>query len=110
MTSSTVSERHHGPDVDSVDGGEHVLTGLRPSAAAAHAPVFDVPDGESLGDKRPRKRPPKLQPVALVPKTTVNDDNSTLSRARGKLELAELTGVITVSNPLHTQNLREGQE
>ncbi|GHH59992.1 hypothetical protein GCM10017774_83700 [Lentzea cavernae] len=102
-------ERHDGPDVDGVDRGEHVLTGLRPATAAAHPPVLDVPHGESFGDEHVGKRPSEFQAVPLVPKTTVNDDNTTLSNTLGKVKLAELTGMVTVSNSLHTQKVRENK-
>ncbi|SFR24360.1 hypothetical protein SAMN04488564_107435 [Lentzea waywayandensis] len=109
MPSSAVSERHDGPDVDGVNGREHVLTGLRPPTATADSPVLDVPHGKSVTHEHVRKRPPKLQPIPLMPKTTVNDDNSTQSNTVRKVKLAKLTGVVTVSNSLHTQNLRERQ-
>nr|WP_245849146.1 hypothetical protein [Lentzea kentuckyensis] len=75
-----MSKRHKGPNIDGVDGSKNVRTGLRPSPTAANTPIFDVPDNKSVRDKSVREGPAKFQPVALVPKTTVNDDNSTLSR------------------------------
>ncbi|GGU55355.1 hypothetical protein GCM10010178_54740 [Lentzea flava] len=107
MPSGAVSERHHGPDVDSLQGSQHVLPGLRPSSIAPNTPIFDVPNGKPVPNKHISKWPPELQPVPLVPKTTVDDDNSTLSNTIRKVKLTELTGVLTVSNPLHTQNLRD---
>lgn len=102
-------ERDDRPDVDSVNGREHVLTGPRPPTTTANSPVLDVPDSESVGDKHVRKGPTKFQAIPLMPKTTVNDDNSTLSNTIRKVKLAKLTGMVTVSNSLHTQNLRQRQ-
>nr|WP_232836642.1 hypothetical protein [Lentzea terrae] len=104
-----MSKRHNRPDVDSFNGRQHVLSGNRPPTVTTNAPILNVPDGKSLTNKHLGKRPPKLQPVPLMPKTTVDNDNSTLSNTVRKKKLPKLTGMLTVSNSLHAQNLREGK-
>jgi len=109
MPSGAVSECHDGSDVDGVNRRQHVLSGNRPPTVTANPPIFDVPNNKSVTDKHFGKRPPEFQPIPLMPKTTVDDDNRTLGSTVRNVKLTKLTGVITVSNPLHTQTLRENR-
>jgi hypothetical protein len=109
MASSTVSECHDGSDVDGVNSRQHVLSGNRPPTVTANPPIFDVPNNKSVTDEHFGKRPPELQAVPLMPKTTVNDDNGTVSNTVRNVKLTELTGMVTVSNSLHAQKLRQNE-
>lgn len=102
-----MSKRHNRPDVNGIDSGKHIQPGLRPPATAPDAPVFDVPHRKPVSDKHFGQRPPQLQPIPLMPETTVNDNNSTLGSARRKPKLPELAGMVPINNPLHPKNLRE---
>lgn len=105
-----MSKRHNGPDVHSLNGRQHVLSSNRPPTVTTNAPILNVPNGKSLTNKHLSSRPPQLQPIPLMPKTTVDDHNTTHSNPVRKKKLPKLTGMLTVSNPLHTQNLREHKE
>lgn len=94
-------KRNNGPNINSLNSNNHILKRGRPATPTPNPPILDVPNSKPVPHKHFSKRPPKFKPIPLMPKPTVDDNNTTTRHTVGKVELTELTGMLTVSNKLH---------